>query len=96
MIAALLILSFYSVVAGWSLDYIIGMGRGEFVGIDGEGAGARFGALTGDPLRLGLWHTLFMLVTAFIIGRGGGCYVRLPRIGLLGHFLVLPLANAME
>jgi neurotransmitter:Na+ symporter, NSS family len=70
MIAALLILSFYSVVAGWSLDYIIGMGRGEFVGIDGEGAGARFGALTADPWRLGLWHTFFMLVTAFIIARG--------------------------
>lgn len=70
MVAALLILSFYSVVAGWSLDYIIGMGRGEFVGIDADGAGSRFGSLTADPVRLVFWHTLFMLVTAFIIARG--------------------------
>ncbi|PCD01072.1 sodium-dependent transporter [Halopseudomonas pelagia] len=70
MVAALLILSFYSVVAGWSLDYIIGMGRGEFVGIDGDSAGARFGSLTADPWRLTLWHSLFMLVTGVIIARG--------------------------
>ncbi|QJD60234.1 sodium-dependent transporter [Pseudomonas sp. gcc21] len=70
MTAALLILSFYSVVAGWSLDYIIGMGRGEFAGIDGPGAGARFDSLTADPWRLTLWHSLFMLVTAYIIAKG--------------------------
>lgn len=70
MTAALLILSFYSVVAGWSLDYILGMGRGEFSAIDGAGAGQRFDTLTADPLRLTLWHTLFMLITAFIIARG--------------------------
>lgn len=70
MVAALLILSFYSVVAGWSLDYILGMGRGEFASIDGAGAGQRFDTLTADPLRLTLWHSLFMLVTAFIIARG--------------------------
>lgn len=70
MVTGLLILSFYSVVAGWSLDYIIGMGRGEFAGIDGAGAGARFAALTADPWRLTLWHSLFLLVTAFIIARG--------------------------
>lgn len=70
MIAALLILSFYSVVAGWSLDYIIGMGRGEFAAIDGPGAGERFNGLTAAPWRLTLWHSLFMLVTAFIIARG--------------------------
>ncbi len=70
LVAALLILSFYSVVAGWSLDYIIGMGRGDFRGISAEGAGAAFGGLTSDPWRLTLWHSLFMLVTAIVIGKG--------------------------
>ncbi len=41
MIAALLILSFYSVIAGWSLDYIIGMGGGQFEGISAEGRALR-------------------------------------------------------
>ena len=70
MIAALLILSFYSVVAGWSLDYILSMGGGQFTGVSAEGAGAAFGALTADPWRLTLWHTLFMLLTGFVIARG--------------------------
>jgi NSS family neurotransmitter:Na+ symporter len=70
MVAALLILSFYSVVAGWSLDYIISMGSGTFDGISAEGAGAAFGALTSDPWRLTLWHSLFMLLTGFVIARG--------------------------
>ncbi|UAW98002.1 sodium-dependent transporter [Halopseudomonas nanhaiensis] len=70
MIAALLILSFYSVVAGWALDYIIGMGQGSFTGISGEGAATRFATLTDDPWRLAGWHSLFMLVTAIIIARG--------------------------
>jgi NSS family neurotransmitter:Na+ symporter len=70
MVAALLILSFYSVVAGWSLDYILGMGRGDFAGISGDGAGAAFGELTADPWRLTLWHSLFMLGTGLVIARG--------------------------
>jgi NSS family neurotransmitter:Na+ symporter len=70
MLAALLILSFYSVVAGWSLDYIVNMGRGQFDGVSAEGAGGAFAALTADPWRLVLWHTLFMLLTGFVIARG--------------------------
>jgi NSS family neurotransmitter:Na+ symporter len=70
LVAALLILSFYSVVAGWSLDYIFGMGSGDFRGISADGAGAAFGGLTSDPWRLTLWHSLFMLVTAIVIGKG--------------------------
>ena len=66
MVAALLILSFYSVVAGWSLDYILSMGSGQFAGVSAEGAGAAFGALTADPWRLTLWHTLFMLLTGLL------------------------------
>lgn len=70
MVAALLILSFYSVVAGWALDYIVAMGQGAFIAISGEDAGARFAALTDDPWRLAAWHSLFMLLTAVIIARG--------------------------
>ena len=70
MVAALLILSFYSVVAGWSLDYIIGMGRGQFEGVTAQEAGGAFDALTADPWRLTLWHTLFMVLTGFVIARG--------------------------
>lgn len=70
LVCGLLILSFYSVVAGWSLSYIIDMGKGSFSGISGEQAGAAFGALTADPVKLILFHTVFMLMTAWVITRG--------------------------
>ncbi|WP_421682123.1 sodium-dependent transporter [Stutzerimonas urumqiensis] len=70
MVAALLILSFYSVIAGWSLDYILGMGAGRFQSVDANAAGALFAGLTADPWRLTIWHTLFMALTGFVIARG--------------------------
>jgi hypothetical protein len=70
MITALLILSFYSVVGGWSLDYIIDMGRGDFQGMAPDQVGAYFGDVISDPLRLTLWHTVFMLLSAVVIAKG--------------------------
>jgi NSS family neurotransmitter:Na+ symporter len=70
MIAALLILSFYSVITGWPPDDTLSMGGSQFSGVTAEGAGAAFGALTADPWRLTLWHTLFMLLTGVVIARG--------------------------
>ncbi len=70
MITALLILSFYSVVGGWSLDYIIDMGRGDFQGVAPDQAGAYFAQMISDPWRLILWHSIFMLLSAYVIARG--------------------------
>ncbi|MGO4000503.1 MULTISPECIES: sodium-dependent transporter [Pseudomonas] len=70
MITALLILSFYSVVGGWSLDYIISMGSGQFQGVAADQVGAWFERVIADPWRLTLWHTLFMLLSAAVIAKG--------------------------
>lgn len=70
MITALLILSFYSVVGGWSLDYILGVGRGDFQGATAERGAALFGALVDDPWRMILWHTVFMALSAWVIAKG--------------------------
>ncbi|WP_313514055.1 sodium-dependent transporter [Pseudomonas sp.] len=70
MITALLILSFYSVVGGWSLDYILGVGRGDFQGATAERGAALFGALVADPWRMILWHTVFMALSAWVIAKG--------------------------
>ena len=66
---AVLILAFYSVVAGWILEYLLRSLNG-FAGISRERAGADFAALLADPLRLVLWHTAFMAMTAFVVARG--------------------------
>ncbi len=70
MTGALLILSFYSVVAGWAFDYILAMGSSEFSAITSNGAAERFETLTSNPWRLTLWHTLFIVLTAWTIARG--------------------------
>lgn len=70
MITALLILSFYSVVGGWSLDYILNMGKGDFQGATADQVGAYFGHVIADPWRLTFWHTAFMVLSAFVIAKG--------------------------
>lgn len=69
-IAGFLILSFYSVIAGWALSYTVEMASGTFVNISAEGSGKIFGGLLGDPTQLTLWHTAFMVLTMAIVARG--------------------------
>ncbi|MBT8137211.1 MAG: sodium-dependent transporter, partial [Gammaproteobacteria bacterium] len=68
--AGIIILSFYSVVAGWSLAYVVKSASGAFVGIDSAGVGEVFGGLTGNWKVLMVWHSVFMFMTLFIVARG--------------------------
>ncbi len=70
MIAGFLIISYYSVIAGWTLAYIFRAMGGHFEGLTGESAGELFAALTGDPERLLAWHTVFMVMTTMVVSRG--------------------------
>jgi neurotransmitter:Na+ symporter, NSS family len=88
VLTGFLILSFYSVVGGWTLDYAVA----SLV----PGAGApetapeqRFEALLAAPLRMLAWHTAFMALTAVVVARGiaGGieaaCKVLMPLLILM-------------
>ena len=69
VLAGFMIFSFYSVVAGWVLYYIAGMGSGDFVSISAEDAGKAFDNLLADPQTLIIWHTIFVvIVMAVIVG----------------------------
>ena len=65
-----LILSFYSVVAGWATAYIFKAGSGAFIGADAAAVGAEFDALTSNPLVNLAWHTLFMAMTTYVVAAG--------------------------
>lgn len=65
-----MILSFYSVVAGWSLSYVFRAAGGVFSGLDAEGVNALFNGLVSDPERLLAWHTLFMAMNVLVVARG--------------------------
>ncbi|MDQ7073837.1 MAG: sodium-dependent transporter [Gammaproteobacteria bacterium] len=89
VLAGFLILSYYSVIAGWALSYVSMSLEGAFVGASAEGIGALFSNLIADPQRLILWHSLFMLMTIVVVARGvrGGLEVAvrylMPGLGLL-------------
>ncbi|MFN2309162.1 MAG: sodium-dependent transporter [Gammaproteobacteria bacterium] len=70
MAAGFLILSFYSVVAGWTLAYVFRTGAGVFTGATADGVQAIFNAFIADPERLLAWHTLFMVMTIAVVARG--------------------------
>ncbi len=70
VIAGFLILSYYTVIAGWALYYIVELARGAMRGATGEYAAANFDRFLADPWQLVFWQTLFMVATVYIVGRG--------------------------
>ncbi len=70
VLAGFLILSFYSVIAGWALAYVFKAGSGGFTGLDAEGSSEMFGAMLANPEALLAWHTIFMVMTAMVVARG--------------------------
>ena len=65
-LAGLLILSFYSVAAGWAMSYIFN----GFQNITAESSSSSFNNLLLSPSSLIFWHTLFISITVFIVARG--------------------------
>ncbi len=70
MLAGILILSFYSVVGGWVLSYIMSAMEGVFTNISAENAANNFNQLLAQPLTLLMWHSIFMLMTMTVVARG--------------------------
>lgn len=70
VLAGFLILSFYSVVGGWSLAYVFLTATGALAGATAAEAGAQFDALIGTPERLLAWHTIFMGMTVAVVTQG--------------------------
>ncbi len=91
--AGFLILSYYSVIAGWALAYVLRSATGVFSGATAQGVQSIFNDLVGDPERLLAWHTLFIVMTMGVVARGvrGGLEkaVRVLMPALLVLLLVL-------
>jgi NSS family neurotransmitter:Na+ symporter len=68
--AGVLILSYYSVIAGWASAYVIKAFTGSFSNADAETIKGIFDAFVGSPVQLIFWHSLFMAATMLIVVRG--------------------------
>ena len=89
--AGILILSFYSVIAGICLNYI-------FISATSSGAISspeQFSNIISSPVNLILWHTVFMILTALIVsagikdGIGRMVKILMPLLGFLMIFMVI-------
>jgi NSS family neurotransmitter:Na+ symporter len=69
LIAGFLIATYYSVIAGWTLAYIP-KAITSYGGMSASEVGTLFDQLQADPLAMTGWHTLFIIITMTIVGRG--------------------------
>jgi neurotransmitter:Na+ symporter, NSS family len=70
VLAGILILSYYSVIAGWTLAYVLKSATGVFVAANAEAVSAEFGDFVGNWKTIGFYHTLFMALAIFVVARG--------------------------
>ncbi|MEL7187114.1 MAG: sodium-dependent transporter [Pseudomonadota bacterium] len=68
-LAALTVLTTYSVIAGQVLAYSVMTFSGEFVGGDPSAGAATLSLYSGSAHAIG-WHTLFMVITVFVVSKG--------------------------
>ncbi len=67
VLTGFVILSYYSVVAGWALHYVYLSVMGEVTGTGGVAPDAVFGQLYADPGLNLFWHAVFMAATISIV-----------------------------
>lgn len=70
IVAGTLILSYYSVIAGWTLAYVPKSAAGAFSGATAEDIAAIFATFTGNWAQSAIAHTVFMAITVLVVARG--------------------------
>lgn len=70
VLGPLLALSFYAVVGGWSLDYLVKAATADFSNASSEQAQQMFATLLDSPLRMIASFSLMIVGVAFVVGTG--------------------------
>jgi NSS family neurotransmitter:Na+ symporter len=70
VLAGFLILSFYSVIAGWILSYIVNSFTGAYSGADLERVVSLFETTSSSLTISTIGHTVFMVMTAVVVALG--------------------------
>ncbi len=92
VLAGILIMSFYTVVAGWSVDYLLIAAQGGLQGQDADSIQAIFDNLLASPGKLLIWSSIFTLMTLLVVGFGVQAGLeRAVKVLMPGLFLLLAL-----
>jgi len=66
-LAGALILSYYSVIGGWTLAYVFHSAMGTFTGDSAGIVAQKFDAFVHHTWSVFLWHTIFMVLTMVVV-----------------------------
>ncbi len=98
LLASILVLSIYNVIAGWSLSFVFKTSIGLFSQTNKESINLILSSFQSDPERMMLWHTLFVAILLLFSAQGikkglqGSIIIVVPTMLLL---LVLGLGYAI-
>lgn len=70
VLSGFVILSYYSVVGAWTLDYFSKSAWGAYMGADADKIQSLFTEMMANPWDQAVWHTVFMAATAAIVLSG--------------------------
>ena len=70
ILSSFLILSYYSVIAGWSLDYVFQAISGGFFKTTAMEVKEEFAQLIINPWELTFWHSMIILATVLVVSLG--------------------------
>lgn len=70
VLAAFFILAFYSVVAGWTLEYLFSAILNKFAGQSAAEIGDGFAAFISDPIKPIFWQVVVMIITVYVVANG--------------------------
>lgn len=70
VLCVFIVLSYYTVLSGWTFDYFVRAAAGSFDGIDSNAAGNMFGLLMVNPWRLLFWNTVVHAIIFLVVRRG--------------------------
>lgn len=70
VVGSFIVISFYSVVGGWTLSYVIDAVSGGMSGMTKEAAQTHFNDMVTSPVTPLIWHAIFMSITVGIVLRG--------------------------
>ena len=93
VVGNILLMMFYTVVAGWFLNYSVKMASGQFVGATTESTAAIFTGMLANPGELAFWTLLVVAVGAVVcslgVQKGIEGVTKVMMLGLLALILVL-------
>lgn len=90
MIAVFMIMTFYSVIGGWVLAYVVKAASGAFQGLDAAAVDALFKDLLASPVEMAIWHGVFMALSALVLLGGIQHGIeRLVKIAMPALFVML-------